>query len=210
MNGVERREKTGYGWQESEERMLDELLVRFASPTLAGLKTGNLFPCPDRDEEGLRHSLRDANRRLGPKGVRVLYCRCHDGRLLVYVYRPKRLSDDWKDSQAKRLLLQAGYCPDGMGSCVRELLRRLASDAPFPHEVGLFLGYPPEDVTGFIQHKAQNCKCVGCWKVYGDEQRAKRLFRQFGMCTECYHRALSCGTPLERLVVGFPEGRKKI
>ena len=31
----------------------------------------------------------------------------------------------------------------------------------FPHEVGLFLGYPPEDVKGFIDHRANNFKCAG-------------------------------------------------
>ena len=30
----------------------------------------------------------------------------------------------------------------------------------FPHEVGLFLSYPPEDVKGFIDHRANNFKCT--------------------------------------------------
>ena len=39
----------------------------------------------------------------------------------------------------------------------------------FPHEVGLFLSYPPEDVKGFIAHRANDFKCAGLWKVYGNE-----------------------------------------
>ena len=31
----------------------------------------------------------------------------------------------------------------------------------FPHEVGLFLSYPPEDVKGFIDHRANDFKCAG-------------------------------------------------
>ena len=30
-----------------------------------------------------------------------------------------------------------------------------------PHEVGLFLSYPPEDVKGFIDHRANDFKCAG-------------------------------------------------
>lgn len=30
-----------------------------------------------------------------------------------------------------------------------------------PHEVRLFLSYPPEDVKGFIDHRANNFKCAG-------------------------------------------------
>lgn len=47
----------------------------------------------------------------------------------------------------------------------------------FPHEIGLFLGYPLEDVQGFIENRAEGYKCVGCWKVYGDEEYAKQEFR---------------------------------
>ena len=43
----------------------------------------------------------------------------------------------------------------------------------FPHEVGLFLSYPPEDVKGFIDHRANDFKCAGLWKVYGDEEKAR-------------------------------------
>lgn len=46
----------------------------------------------------------------------------------------------------------------------------------FPHEVGLFLSYPPEDVKGFIAHRANDFKCAGLWKVYGNEEKARSLF----------------------------------
>lgn len=53
----------------------------------------------------------------------------------------------------------------------------MADYGEFPHEVGLFLGYPPEDVEGFIENKARSCKITGYWKVYSDEEKAKRFLR---------------------------------
>ena len=47
----------------------------------------------------------------------------------------------------------------------------------FPHEVGLFLSYPPEDVKGFINHRAGGFKCAGLWKVCGDEEKRARYSR---------------------------------
>lgn len=38
--------------------MSEEMLVRHCAPTLAGLKTGNLFSCEFEDEEAMRFSLR--------------------------------------------------------------------------------------------------------------------------------------------------------
>lgn len=58
---------------------------------------------------------------------------------------------------------------------------KLQSDPDFPHEIGLFLGYPAEDVKGFIENKAACSKCSGCWKVYGDEQAARILFKNIKM-----------------------------
>ena len=49
----------------------------------------------------------------------------------------------------------------------------------FPHEVGLFLSYPPEDVKGFIDHRANDFKCAGLWKVYGDVEQARAAFRLY-------------------------------
>ena len=59
------------------------------------------------------------------------------------------------------------------------MVEKLRKDSEFPHEIGLFLGYPAEDVKGFIENKAASSKCSGCWKVYGDEQTAMNLFEEY-------------------------------
>ena len=52
--------------------MSDEMIIRHCSPTLAGLKTGNVFNCPYSDRKELLSAVRSLNRRLVPKGVRVI------------------------------------------------------------------------------------------------------------------------------------------
>ena len=49
--------------------MSDEILVRHCAPTLAGLKTANMFNCEYDSEEEMREDLRELNRRLSSKGV---------------------------------------------------------------------------------------------------------------------------------------------
>ncbi|MCD8022800.1 MAG: DUF3793 family protein [Lachnospiraceae bacterium] len=49
----------------------------------------------------------------------------------------------------------------------------------FPHEMGIFLGYPLEDVRGFIENRGQNFKMSGYWKVYGDVAYASRVFQLY-------------------------------
>ena len=90
--------------------------------------------------------------------------------------------------EERRLLEENDYLPERVNQCVIRLIQRLKSEGTFPHEIGLFLGYPPEDVLGFIHNKGRNHKCIGCWKVYGDEATARAVFRKYRECTRIYCR----------------------
>ena len=81
------------------------------------------------------------------------------------------------------------------------LIRRLCEYEEFPHEIGLFLGYPPEDVYGFIENKADGFKCVGCWKVYGDARAAQKTFARYKKCSDIYAVQYANGRSIERLTV---------
>ena len=108
---------------------------------------------------------------------------------------------DLADQHARELLLQYGYTPENLNACVLHLIRRLRTADEFPHEIGLFLSYPPEDVLGFIHNKACNHKCLGCWKVYGDEQKAKSTFEKYNLCSRIYFQQWQQGKSIEQLTV---------
>jgi hypothetical protein len=181
--------------------MSEEYIVRSAAPTLAGMKTGSLFPCRFNSREQMIGEIREANKRLGKKGMRLLPLRFQDGMVLLYLYRPLALEHDLQDVEAQRLLREAGYQDSRLGRCLPKLMYRLQNSDGFPHEIGLFLSYPPEDVRGFIENKGHNCKCTGYWKVYGDAERARRRFADFRSCTDRYCRQYAKGVPLEQLMV---------
>ncbi len=181
--------------------MSEELLIRYCSPTLAGLKTGSLFTCRYDTAAALRDSIRTFNRRLAHKGLRVLPLRVRGQSALVYVYRPRQLEADLSREETADILNRYGYLPAKPDRCVSQLIRRLQGQEEFPHEIGLFLGYPPEDVWGFIQNNAQQFKTVGCWKVYGDVEQAERLFASYKSCTASYMRQHQNGNTIERLTV---------
>ena len=180
--------------------MSEELIIQQCSPTLAGLKTGSLFTCPFRTEEELRADIADLNRRLKPKGVLVRILRVQK-RALLYLYRPSSLRRDFGAADAAALLQQYGYTVDDAEACISQLCLRIAASASFPHEIGLFLGYPAEDVRGFIENRAHDYKCVGTWKVYGDEAAARKRFAQYEKCTRLYQMKFSEGRSIERLTV---------
>ena len=181
--------------------MSEELIIRSAAPTLAGLKTGSLFPCRFDSRDQFTDDIRGINRRLCRKGLRLLPLRIDDNGALLYLYRPSRLQRDLENTEARDILARAGYDDFRPGRCLPRLLARFRSSREFPHEIGLFLSYPPEDVRGFIENKGRYCKCVGCWKVYGDAEQARRRFEGYHNCTACYCRQYAMGVSMDDLLV---------
>jgi hypothetical protein len=164
--------------------MCEDMIVRYAAPTLAGMKAGSLFSCPFTDECAMRDCVRAWNREISEKGVKAVpVSKTRNGRTLIYVYRSSKLQRDLSDRKADSLLKGLGYDTGNVNGCVMKLLHRIRGRGDFPHETGLFLGYPPEDVDCFMKTGGRGCKCVGCWKVYGDAEAAESLFRTFRKCT---------------------------
>lgn len=181
--------------------MNEDILVKHGSPTLAGIKTGALFSCVFDSVDTMRRCIREWNRIVVKKGLRVLPLQCRNLRVLVYIYRISHLRRDFQRADIRSILTRMGYCCDNPEACILNLVKRLDADSGFPHEIGLFLGYPPEDVMGFIKHNACGFKCVGCWKVYGDEKAAREQFVKYRRCTEAYCTQYAKGTSVERLTV---------
>ncbi|MBR0162829.1 MAG: DUF3793 family protein [Oscillospiraceae bacterium] len=181
--------------------MSEELFVRCCAPTLAGLKTGSMFSCAYRKKEDLFRDIRSLNRTLSCRGLRLLPLRYRNGKALLYVYRPASLQSDLSRKEVQDLLQDAGYTGLCGDQCVLQLIRRMRNSEGFPHEVGLFLSYPPEDVRGFIENHAQNYKLIGYWKVYGDEKKARKTFETYRKCTDSYCKFLKQGHSLTELTV---------
>ena len=192
--------------------MSDKEIVEYASPTLAGLKTGCLFGQNFAGEEEMRRQIREYNRRFAGTVLCLIPLQYCGGRALLYLYRPERLRGDFQEPQVGRLLRQDGYQICSTAACLLRLADRISRERDtggFPHEIGLFLGYPPEDVEGFILQGPRHCKCTGYWKVYGDVDGARRTFRKYRCCTDCYRKQLARGVPLERLTVRGKTARSR-
>ncbi len=182
--------------------MSEEYVVQYCAPTLAGIKTGSLFSGFFKSREVMNREIRAYNKILRKKGLRLIPLSYRGNRVLLYLYRPDQLAEDLNDQEAKRLLQEAGYQQGSAQELLMELIRRVNSQEKFPHEIGLFLSYPPEDVRGYIENKAQKYQLVGTWKVYGDKEKARKRFREYQQCTSIYCENCRSGKGLEQLAVG--------
>ena len=179
--------------------MLDRAIIDHASPRLARLKLGNLFNHAMGEDfpaefAALRGQLMD-------RGVTMTILKVCKGKALIYLYRAEELEKTLADEGVRRLLRACGYSRFDVDGALDTLKAHLNDLDAFPHEIGVFLGYPLEDVVGFIENGGRNCLSCGCWKVYSNECAALAAFARFEKCKAVYQRLFASGCPLTRLTV---------
>lgn len=180
---------------------LEKYMIEQGAPTLASLKTGTLF-CVDTVETGeLLRQIGRWDRNLADKGISITLLRYNGHRALVYMYRRTQLQSDLMVVGAAELLKQCGYVSIEPEQAISKLRERFCEGGEFPHEIGLFLGYPLCDVLGYIKNRGRNSKLTGWWQVYGDEQSAARQFERFRRCRDIYSRLWSEGKTVQQLTV---------
>lgn len=183
---------------ECDERINDvclafaEVFVRMAAGVIAGAKPAAIFSIPMRAYAGgrwrhlVRHALDEALRAyaaaLPTHGVSLSVLYRTEKRVYLLVWRPELLERVLADDEALAILREAGYVGTTAEELARELRRRLvayycdeARGTEFPHEIGVFLGYPTEDVRGYLAGLPVTCR--GPWQAYGDERLARQRFR---------------------------------
>ena len=181
---------------------MEKFLIEHCSPTLASLKTANLFNYIYESDQELYGYLRKLNRQLSEKGLKVTILRKYDHSALVYVYREKKLQSDLEQPGVRGFMMQYGYTQNPTANqAVAMLRKRFAEGNGFPHEIGLFLGYPLGDVIGYIENAGRNSKCSGCWKVYCNECEAMKMFAKFDKCKDVYRRLFHEGKTVSQLTV---------
>ena len=180
---------------------IEQSLIEHCAPTLASLKTGSLFSFLAPVTHALRSEIHAVNHLLIPKGLRLCLLHALPDRALCYLYRESHLTAALGNEENAAFLRACGYDQLDAHSALETLKQRLCKCETFPHEIGLFLGYPLGDVLGFIEHKGKNCLCCGLWKSYTDPCAAQQCFARCAKCTAVYRRLYEAGRPLSRLIV---------
>ena len=177
------------------DRKIWETVANQCAPVLMDVKPSNLLILTRAEEE--RYLGMD-----GIPGISSLRLHSGAGKSTWLLYRKDRMEAVLIWPQVQAFLAQYGY--DAQREAVDRLLERMAASYAryrekqdgFPHELGIFLGYPLGDVEGFIRHQGKNYLCAGYWKVYQDERRARETFQLYRTVRDAVQNMLSAGGSL--------------
>ena len=176
-------------------REFEHALAYHCAPSIMGIKAADLFSWPLADQDQI---VRYAEA-LRVRGITLRVLRRSGKRALLLVYRPSCLERCLACPAVRNMLVQEGYPRRADPDALLEVLSSRLQEETFPHEIGLFLGYPPEDVEGFCRCKGRDFKACGWWKVYGDREAALRYFDRCDRCRKALCSRL-VGCPLLELL----------
>ena len=81
------------------------------------------------------------------------------GNALSFFYRPDELERYLNSPKIRSLIREYGYTDTYLERMLDRLHSRVEDFAKrgmgFPHEIGAFLGYPADDVKGFIENRGE-------------------------------------------------------
>ena len=207
--------KTNSRVNQSPRIFSEQILKRFIDPldcltahlmlecaeVLAGVKPANLISIGNRPQPCGRNLYQlwqshhsELAARLACLTIKVLQTK--EKSLLLLCYNNNHLERHLAHAGIRTLLHRAGYeAYVSTAALLAELCRRIGENNSFPHEIGLFIGYPAKDVAAFMGLIKLPFACQCLWKVYGNPEQSLELAEQFRCCRERMGTVLRTGQP---------------
>ena len=133
------------------------MMIHYSSPTLCGIKPGNLFSVKTACFS--RPVFKKWEQEYAGLGLSVSVIEKSGITKLVLVYNRRWVQNILAESSVQTYLAAKGYRTDSeVQEIIKDLTDRIKPDTLFPHEIGIILGYPVEDVIAFVD-KARKCQC---------------------------------------------------
>ena len=196
------------GWNQLAPLFSDEraccaaFMALETAEILDGVKPANLINVANRPQPCGRNLYqlwkKHGNDLLDGSGLtpRVMIDRGES--LLLLVYRDEAFRALLSRPNVMAVLRRAGYrAPFDTDNVLAELGARLQTGNGFPHEIGVFLGYPLKDVAAFMGWISLPFSCQRLWKIYGDPRHSLQLAHRFSHCRNrmAHHLARQASAP---------------
>ena len=171
---------------------LFSVIIRNAGPTIKKHKTSSLinFSSSNRNLNNMWNRYK--NEVKDKLDVDYFELKKDATNTFVLFYNSEKVESAIRDNKNMQFLKRFGYNENmDIKQCLLLLGQRF--ECMCPHEIGIFLGYPLEDVVSFVDFPKSKCKMVGYWKVYHDIEKAEIIFNKYDEIKSTIMRLMMTG-----------------
>lgn len=168
---------------ENDKDYLSSTLAYWTAPTITKRKPSTLltFSHNSRDLYNLWEIYKEETvARLKLDYFEIRKC---SKRVLVIFFNRAVLLKTLLKTNNRNFLNSLGY-PGELDLKEYLVLLKSRFEMNCPHEVGIFLGIPLEDVESFIENRGKGCLLNSYWKVYHNPKRARSIFASYDRARE--------------------------
>lgn len=161
----------------------DKYMLFLLAPVVGGLKPSSTITLKkDSKEYFVWNNYKETF--LNKIGLKHILLREDDKAIILLIYSEKNLEKFINNKETKEFLLKLEYnLQDNLGSILDKLIQRY-NRFHCPHELGVFLGIPLEDVIDFMECTSKKCLLCGYWKVFNNSENALEIFNNYNRSKE--------------------------
>lgn len=162
-----------------EEEYFENFLVYQASWVIAGVKPAVTILINKKNQKLYNAWINHGEESIEKLGLKNVILRENHNAVILMVYDEKILDNHLDNIEYQEFFKKLGY-PENfdLDSYIEVLIERYGI-YKCPHELGLFLGIPFDDVKDFIECSAKKCLLCKYWKVYNNKDLAEKIFSQY-------------------------------
>ena len=169
------------------------------APVIKKVKVGGIIILPIKIVRMVWNSLLKSE-----FSVRILYQSSQ--KVILYIYQKEWLDSYLRKQNIQEFLKAYEYIISDTEEILLFLKKRVKmfyqQKEEFPHEIGIFLQYPLEDVTSFVENRGKNFLLSGYWKVYHNIEKAKEIFTSYDKAKEELIKEILNGKTLTQVLIG--------
>lgn len=158
---------------------IENFLVYQTSWVIAGVKPAVTIGFKKKDEKIYRNWELYGKEFLSNINLNYIELRESDDSIILMIYDEKILIKELDKQEQIDFLVNLGYPEEIEINEYVKTLKERYEKYHCPHELGLFLGIPFEDVKDFMECTNKKCLLCGYWKVYNNSDEAKMIFSQY-------------------------------
>lgn len=167
-----------------DKNYLISTIAYSAAPTIAREKASSLVVFNNNNNRNLYRFWEKYKKEIEIEFPFKFYeLKNNDKVAVVLFYNEEKLNKILLEEKNLNFLKRFGY---EKNMNIEECLKLLSSryENVCPHEIGIFLGYPIDDVIEFIDCPNKQCLMLGYWKVYHNMEKAKDIFKKYDMAKD--------------------------
>lgn len=163
---------------------IENFLVYYSSPVIAGIKPAVTVTINKNNNKLYYTWSKFGSQFLQSINLKYISLRENESLIIIFIYDKYLLEKQLTSTSCICFLIELGYsCTTEIDDYLDELKNRYEK-CHCPHELGIFLGIPLEDVKAFMGLDNKKCMLCSYWKVYSDIDGAKAIISKLDKVKE--------------------------